>query len=98
MALCVNFVATAQAGTMSVGNASGVPLSGVITLNGQTETACTGYLLQTANEVGFSSLTAMLDQHFLFDPVLFTQIVGYVLVAYALGHGTGLVVKLLGWV
>lgn len=83
MAICVNY----QSGTL-------IP-------NGQSESECTAYLLQTANEVSLTSsnflasLTTLFDQYLLFDSEVFMQIIGGSLVAYALGHSTGAVIKLL---
>lgn len=42
-----------------------------------------------------SSLQTLFENYFLFDPDVFMQIIGGSLVAYALGHMTGAVVKLM---
>lgn len=45
---------------------------------------------------GDSALNALFAQYFAFDAQIFEIIIGGTLVAYALGHGTGAVIKMMG--
>lgn len=45
---------------------------------------------------GSNTLSTLFDTYFAFDPIVFEIMVGSVLVAYALGHSTGAIIKLMG--
>ncbi len=57
---------------------------------------CVNYQLLTGSEQSLvSSLNTLFAQYLDFDPTVFEIIIGASLVAYALGHSTGAILKLL---
>jgi hypothetical protein len=97
MAICVSVVPTAVAGPASVGDGSGVVYQSIFIPSTESIDTCTGYVMLSGTEyLNYTALTGFFNISS-FDPVIFSEIVGFVLVAYILGHTVGAVIKVMGF-